>query len=206
MRAALVFAAMCLAAFAANAQMYQWTDQSGRTHITGTPPPPDAKNVKKIGGATPAEGGKEASVGGAEPYVLQVARKSYPITLYTTPGCEACTEARKLLNGRGLPFKEVSVTSEDDIAALKKVAGSASVPSMVVGSTVQRGFEEGGYNRVLDAAGYPKAGILPPRDQTEPQPVEPAAPEVKPAPLAEQPRGPYSPPPYTEPTKPEAKK
>jgi glutaredoxin len=192
---AVLFAALCAVALAASAQMYRWTDKDGRTHITGTPPPAGAKNVKRLGGSPdPAESAKPAAGAAAsnEPYQLQVARKSYPITLYTTPGCEACDEARKLLNARGLPFKELSVTEEAQIADLKKVAGSASVPTMIVGSTIQKGFEESTYQRVLDAAGYPKTGILPPRAQAEPQPVEPAAPEVKPAPPPDK-LGPYAP-------------
>ena len=33
---------------AAAQQMYRWTDENGRTHITDTPPPPGAKNVRKV--------------------------------------------------------------------------------------------------------------------------------------------------------------
>lgn len=186
-------AALCLAAFAASAQVYRWTDDKGRVHITDTPPPASAKNVRKSGDAAPAASTQPA---GQEPFALQQARASYPIKLYTTPGCDACAEARKLLNARGLPFSEVSVTGDEQLQELKTVAGSASVPALVVGSTVQRGFEPGLYHGMLDAAGYPKTGMLPPRSQTEPPPpAPPGLPEVKPAPAAEpeRPVGPYAP-------------
>ena len=182
---------LCAAAFAAaaQAQMYRWTDDKGRVHVTDALPPASAKNVQKLGGATQAE---DAPAADAEPYALQLARKSFPVTLYTTPGCEACGEARKLLNARGIPFKEMSVTEESQIEELKKTVGSASVPAMIVGATVQKGFEEGTYQRTLDAAGYPKTGALPPRNQEEPARAQPGV-EVKPAPEAERPTGPYAP-------------
>ena len=180
-------AALSLAAFAASAQVYRWTDDKGRVHVTDTPPPASAKNVRKSGDA-PAQ---EASP--AEPFTLQQARKNFPIKLYTTPGCDACAEARKLLNARGLPFSEISVIDNAQIEDLKKLVGSASVPAMLVGSSVQRGFEAGLYERMLDGAGYPKTGDLPARNQAEPKPAAPGAPEVKPVDEPERPAGPYAP-------------
>lgn len=183
----LIGAVLAVAAASAGAQLYRWTDESGRIHFTDSPPPASARNVQKKGAAAPA------AAAASEPFALQEARKKFPVTLYSTPGCEACEEARKLLNARGIPFKEVSVTGEAQVAELKSAVGSNSVPAMVVGATVQKGFEEGGYNRTLDAAGYPKTGLLPARSQSEPQPLEPAKAEVKP--VAPEPKlGPYSPP------------
>ena len=173
----------------AAAQLYRWTDKSGRTHVTDTPPPADAKNVKALSGTG---GGSATAPGGPEPFALTTARKSNPVTLYSTRGCEACDEARKLLNERGVPFREISVNNEQELEELKKAVGSNSVPSMIVGSFVQKGFEPNAYNRALDAAGYPKAGLLPPRSQAEPAP---AAPGEAPA-AADEPTerlGPYAP-------------
>jgi glutaredoxin len=183
-------AALCLASFAASAQIYRWTDAQGRVHVTDTPPPASAKGARKIGEAAPEGAGP---AGTQQPYALQQAQARYPVTLYTTPGCDACTQARKLLNARGLPFSETSITENQQLEKLKEISGGTSVPVIVVGSTVQRGFEPGLYERMLDAAGYPKAGILPPRQQKAPAPAVQPAPEVKPAPEPERPTGPYAP-------------
>jgi len=182
--------ALCLAAFAASAQVYRWTDEKGRVHVTDTPPPVSARNVRKSGDA-PAKEAPQAST--QEPFVLQKARTSYPITLYTAPGCDACAEARKLLNARGVPFSEVSVTEEAQIQELKKAVGSALVPAIVIGSTAQRGFDPGTYHGLLDAAGYPATGTLPPRNQAEPAAAKVDLPTVKPAAEPERPAGPYAP-------------
>ena len=183
-------------ALPAAAQLYRWTDESGKKHFSDTPPPPGARNVKRM---KPAAGSGDASDTANMPYALQQAMKSAPVTLYTTAGCEACGEARKLLNARGIPFKEVSVASEAQLNELKAAVGTTSVPALLVGANVLKGFEEGQYNAALDSAGYPRSGILRPRDQTEPPPSSAeaaksgtASPEPEPA-AATRPPGPYAP-------------
>jgi glutaredoxin len=175
--------ALAAGAAAAQQQLYRWTDEKGRLNVADTPPPPGAKDVHRWRVIA-----SSAAEGGSEPYVLRQARKESPVTLYTAPDCDPCNDARKLLNARGIPFNEVSVT-EKEVSELVKLAGSASVPVIVVGNATQKGFEERTYHGILDAAGYPKAGILRPRSQAEPKPGA----EVKPAPEEEAPRGPYAP-------------
>jgi hypothetical protein len=61
---------------------------------------------------------------------------------------------------------------------------------------VQKGFEDGTYHSLLDAAGYPVTGVLPPRNQAQPEASSnPNLPEVKPAASAEPEKaaGPYAP-------------
>lgn len=189
-------AALMIAATSAAAQMYRWTDPSGRVHFTDTPPPGAARNVQK---RPAAAGGSDPSAGSNEPYALQMARKNSPVKLYSAPGCgAACDEARKLLNTRGVPFAEVSVASEAQIKELKELVGSPSVPALVVGDNVRKGFEEGAYHAALDAGGYPRTGILRPRNQGEPQQPPPAegnaqAQGEEPAEETPARRGPYSP-------------
>lgn len=165
----MVFALLLGATFAASAQMYRWTDANGRVHVTDTPPPASAKAVRKSPTVSSAQPDTAS-----QPYSLQLAAKSFPVTLYTSADCEPCTSARKLLNARGVPFREVLVVDEAQQAELKKVAGALAVPSVTVGSNVQKGFEENAYHSLLDIAGYPKSGILPVRNQAEPKPPPPA--------------------------------
>ncbi len=167
------------AAFAAHAQQYRWVDEKGRVQYTDTPPPPHAKGVeKKILRAGPAPDGQE-------PFALQTARKNSPVKLYSAPDCgPGCDDARKLLLLRGIPFTETSVTQVAQIEELKKVSGGGVVPVMLVGSSVQKGFEAESYHRALDAAGYPRTSGA--------RPVVPTAPPPKPP--AGTPGGPANPP------------
>lgn len=187
-----IFAVLLAATCAASAQMYRWTDDKGRVHITDTPPPPGAKGVKRS-----SYGGGSAAAEDADlPFAVRAPAKNSPVTLYTAPECESCGAARKLLNARGVPFREVSVIDENQALALKQASGGLSVPTIVVGGSVQRGFETGAYQSLLDIAGYPPAGAVAPRSQAAPKPPPPAAADGR-APAAEEPSapasGPYAP-------------
>ena len=200
-RLAATIALVLLAGAAIAQQLYRWTDEKGRVHVTDTPPPPSARDVqKKKPAAGPAAGSAPES--SAMPYELTQAVKDFPVTLYTTPNCgPACVSARDALNKRSVPYKEVQVWDEKTNEELKRVSGGTDVPTILVGRSVQKGFEQGAYDALLDSARYPKAGLLPPRAQGAPPPpegyappsgepvkAEPAVPEEAP-----KPSGPYAP-------------
>jgi glutaredoxin len=190
--------ACCLAAAAgpAHAQQYRWIDEKGRVQYSDTAPPPGAKDVRKKNLSS------GAAAAPAEPYALQVARKNAPVKLYSSPDCgDWCNKARALLNLRGIPFTEISVSSAEDAEVLKKLSGGETVPTLVVGNSVQKGFLESSYQQALDAAGYPAMGTLKPRNQTAPPPPKPEPPAaaaqapaaqapVSPAPPAQAPAAP----------------
>lgn len=145
----LIFA-LCLAAASSLtlAQTYRWTDPSGRTVISDTPPA-----GRQAARMLPAES-SETGI----PPALKSAVENYPVTLFTAINCEGeCQKARDLLKGRGIPFTEKSLKSADEAAELKQLVGDHSVPTLRVGKQHVRGFDTGGYDSLLDIAGYPKA-------------------------------------------------
>jgi glutaredoxin len=186
--------AVCAASALAQ-QLYRWTDEKGRVHITDTPPPPSAKGVQKQSGAA------APAVGEQMPFELAQAMKDFPVTLYTAPNCdEPCARSRGALNRRGVPFREVQVWDKDSIQELTKLAGSKQVPVLVVGNSVQKGFQQEAYDSLLDAARYPRAGLVPARTQGAPKPPEEYAQReaakaepAKPAEEEARPTGPYAP-------------
>ena len=97
----------------------------------------------------------------ALPFELRQAASRYPVTLYTGPGCAPCLAGRALLTERGIPFTEKTVTSQEDIEALKRLAGSASLPFLTIGGQQLKGLSEVEWVQFLDAAGYPKTSQLP---------------------------------------------
>jgi glutaredoxin len=194
--AAILF--LLCAASAAAQQLYRWTDEKGAVHITDTPPPASAKSVQK----PKATAAPPAST--QEPFALAQAMKEFPVTLYTAPSCkEPCDQARSALNRRGVPFKEIQVYEEDTNAELKKLTGGSNdVPVLLVGRSVQKGFQQDAFDALLDSARYPRAGLLPARKQAAPKPPEDyVPPEQRQAPQAEavkpteesRPAGPYAP-------------
>ena len=148
-----LFLALSCATFAAGAQIYRWTDDKGRVHLTGTPPPAGAKDVQQRSGS----GAPLAGASGL-PYTVQRTIKESPVTLYTAPGCAPCGEARDMLNARGVPFSEVLVVDDKQKDELKKAVGSLSVPSIRVGTRGNVSFISWINSRPCPF--YP-AGILP---------------------------------------------
>ena len=132
---------------------YRWLDQTtGQTVYSDQPPPPGAKQVvsKKI----------EASSDEPQlPYATRQAVEKFPVTFYSAANCvEACNKARALLNGRGVPFTEKMLKSEEETAELARILGSeATVPSLTVGQQNYKGFESNAWNNLLDLAGYSKS-------------------------------------------------
>jgi glutaredoxin len=176
----------------AHAQQYRWVDKDGRTQFTDTPPPAWAKDVRKTINSTGGTSDKAA----APPVPYEVARlqQDFPVTLYTAPACkEGCTRARALLNGRGIPFKEISVFENETNDELKRVSGGTEVPTLLVGRSVERGFEQSAFDALLTSAGYPKAGVLPARSQKAP---DAPLPDGKPAAQAEKAAAPQKAGPY----------
>jgi glutaredoxin len=152
--AALAALGMAAAFFAATAQqLYRWVDKDGGVHYTQQPPPREAaKSVeqRKIGKGSVVESNQV-------PFALQQAMKNYPVTLYTSPTCkQGCPEAKDLLNKRGVPFREFSVFDPASNEQLKKATGDNKVPTLTVGTVVQKGYEPDAIHSALDTAGYPR--------------------------------------------------
>lgn len=146
--------AFSLLAFAltAGAQLYRWTDDSGKVHYADTPPPANAKNVQKKASTRPG-----AAAGAQQSYALQQALKNFPVTVYTSKDCgNPCKKGLEYLKKRGVPFTEKTVATQEEIDALTKLAGAPRVPTMVVGVSVQKDYAEPSWSDALDTAGYPK--------------------------------------------------
>jgi len=142
----------------ANAQqIYRIVEPGGRITFSDKAPL-DANARASIAAAVPIPGAGDYS---ALPFELKQAASRYPVTLYTGPGCAPCLAGRALLTGRGIPFAEKTVTTSEDIEALKRLAGAPSLPFLTIGGQQLKGFSEVEWVQFLDAAGYPKTSQLP---------------------------------------------
>jgi glutaredoxin len=168
----LVGAALLLLAGAATAQVFKWVDAKGVTHF-GDQPPPEQKNVQVKN--FNASGGAAVDL----PYELAEAVRAAPVTIYTTTNCPACDQARAMLQARGIPYTERSVTTAEDVERLRAAGGNDQLPFLTVGQRKLVGFEAGAWNTALTAAQYPERRALPPSYQFAK--AEPAAPPPAPA-------------------------
>ena len=163
----------------AMAEIYKWTDASGKVQYSDTPPPPEtAKNVEQknlTGNVVETD---------SQTFESKLAAQKNPVTLYFFDPCgDPCAKAKALLEKRGVPY--TLKNQEQDKVELKNLTGATNMPVLVVGkSSPLEGFEEGAWNSSLDQAGYPKSDPLAKLRKTPPKPAPAPAPA---APGAQQP-------------------
>ena len=159
MRAAVVGIALgALATSWASAQgVYRVVGPDGKVTYSDQPPPASAKASVVDGASASAAAASNPQL----PLELRQAVSRYPVTLYTTTDCAPCNTGRNLLNARGVPYTEKTVTSAEDVAALKRLSGESSMPFLSIGGQQLKGFSETDWTQYLDAAGYPKQSVLP---------------------------------------------
>lgn len=155
---AAILAASVVVAFAAPAAaQYKWVGAGGQVHYSDQPPPAGVSGVLLDTRATSPRDEPQA------PVALRNAATKHPVVLYTTADCAPCQQARSHLAKRGIPFAERTVKSAGDADAFRRAGfGDNSFPSVSVGRERSVGYESADWDRLLDAAGYPKTSMLPP--------------------------------------------
>ncbi|MEI8325420.1 MAG: glutaredoxin family protein [Betaproteobacteria bacterium] len=156
--------------------IYRSVDQYGRVTFSDQPPVADAAVRSGLKDKLSA-----SDANAALPYALRAVAGRYPVTLYTGPGCGPCQSARALLLGRGVPFAEMTISTQQDMEAMQHIDGDTSLPLLTIGGQHLRGFSESEWNQYLDAADYPASSQLPasyhnaPAAPLAPPPAAPAA-------------------------------
>ncbi len=150
LKAVAILLAAVVAFPAQAAKLYKWVDEYGNVSYQDKPPPAgQGKVTEKIFG--------EKGDSSDDPTMADAARKA-PITLYVTRKCSSCDTARSHFRKRKVPFSEIDV-SETNVEAqqemIKKV-GQLTVPTIVIGTKVMKGYMDSLVDGELDAAGYPK--------------------------------------------------
>lgn len=140
-------------------QIYKIVGPDGRVTFSDKPPLDPA--VRASAAPTVAMPGAGGTSIASLPFEVRQAATRYPVTLYTSPGCNTCAAGRSMLSSRGIPFSEKTVASNEDIEALKRLAGASTVPLLTIGTQQLKGFAEPEWAQFLDAAGYPKTSQLP---------------------------------------------
>ena len=140
------------------AEVYRWVDQAGGVHYTDRPPTSTVKQLKAMSGkGNVAEADKES-------FETKLAKEKSPVVLYGGACGVLCDEARAFLDQRGIPYQHKDPSKDPEYAVeVKKLTGTLEVPVLVVGKAHQKGFEGSSWGSMLDAAGYPKTPLIPPK-------------------------------------------
>lgn len=147
MRSILVFAAL-LVLMPAAAQVYKWTDSTGKTHYGDSPPEGTKTDEIKI--RIPSYEGppkvtdwaavirRPSAVAGPQ------GRGAMPqgLTMYSTAWCGVCKRAKSYFAAKGIRYTEIDIEKSEAGMRQYEQLGVRGVPAIVVGSKVMTGFSE----------------------------------------------------------------
>lgn len=151
-------AAASMAPVAGAQQVFRIVGPDGRVTFSDKAP------VETTTRAAPAPAvplGGVAGGGTPLPFELRQVASKYPVTLYTGTNCGPCGAGKAFLTSRGIPFVEKTISSNEDIEALQRLASDSSLPLLTVGGQQIKGYSDAEWGQFLDAAGYPKTSQLP---------------------------------------------
>ncbi len=130
-------------------KLYKWVDRDGNVSYHDQPPPEGSgyrAEEKPIYTGEKPKKKNDANV--------KVVEK-FPVVLYSATKCDSCDLARAYLEKRKVPYTEKNVEGDLKLQEeLKKKTGTLSVPTILVGEKVMRGYLESLLEGELDAAGY----------------------------------------------------
>lgn len=133
------------------AKLYKWVDRQGNVSYRDYPPPEGSgyrAEEKPIRLGSPSGKKDDPNARAAE---------KFPIVLYTAPKCDSCGLARAYLEKRKVPYTEKNVEGNLKLQdELKTKSGSLTVPTILVGTKLMKGYLESLLEGELDQAGYTK--------------------------------------------------
>lgn len=149
-RSIVALAAGIALAFSAAAQVYKWTDPSGKVHY-GDSPPADTKTEQIKVEVRSHEGPVEVKDWSA---ILR--KRSYTpvaeaqsITMYSTSWCVHCKRARSYFKENGIRYNDVDVEASEANKKEFKELGGGGVPLILVGDKAMRGFSPQKFEAIM---------------------------------------------------------
>jgi glutaredoxin len=138
--------------------IYRIVGPDGKVTFSDKLPAQASQATATSAAGKPLPGGGDAA---ALPYELRQAVARYPVTLYSAANCAPCSSGRSLLQTRGIPFAEYTISTPEDGEALQRLSGANNLPFLTIGGQKIKGFSEAEWSQFLGAANYPATSMLP---------------------------------------------
>ena len=149
-------ALLALCSASAQAQtIYRIIGADGKVTFSDKPPADASKAT-----ASTAAGKQLGAADEGLPYELRQIVARYPVTLYAGAACPPCNSGRQLLQSRGVPYTEHTISTPEDAEALQRISGSNSLPFVMIGGQRIKGYSEAEWSQFLNAANYPQTSML----------------------------------------------
>ena len=155
----LLACAVLALALPAAAQVYKWTDSTGKTHYGDKPPEGTKVEQVRVDAVTSYDGPPQVDNWAAiirRPTTVEGLKprpESKSLTMYSTSWCGVCKKARAYLAAKGVSYREIDIEASDANRAEFKGYGGQGVPLFMYGGKRMRGFSEPGMDRLLTTPG-----------------------------------------------------
>jgi len=127
-------------------KLYKWVDEEGNVTYQDQPPPGQDGQVETL----------VDNLGGSD---AETAVPDVDVVLYSIEVCDSCDLVRKVLNDEAVPFEEKMADDDAEIQSeIREVAGTLSVPVLVIGERVLIGYNKQMILRDLQEAGFTGPG------------------------------------------------
>jgi len=130
--------------FPVQAEIYKWTDASGKAHFSGSKPANPAsienRNELEVKSQPPAPADNKVQAAAAP-----------KVDLYVTSWCPYCKKAIAFLRKNNIAFTAFDIEKDFDAAARKKTLDPnyGGIPLAVINGVTIRGFSEDTYQEAL---------------------------------------------------------
>jgi len=146
--------AVCLA-FASHpelglAEIYQWTDSSGKIHYSDKPHPSQQATTVQLDSINTFT---EVSVTDAPDwqgfYQPETKNRVKNVVLYSTENCGYCKKARRYFESKQIAFKEKKIDSDPAAFEEYKQLQATGVPVIFVGRKRMNGFNQSAFDQLF---------------------------------------------------------
>lgn len=121
------------------AEIYTWTDASGKKHFSDKKPPNQSAETMK----TRVNTYEEVSFD-----VAPAAQPSEQVVMYATEWCGYCKKARRYFRNNNIAFVEYDIEKDAVAKQAYDRIGGRGVPVILVGQRRMNGFSEAGFKQI----------------------------------------------------------
>jgi len=147
-----VLAGLLALPLAAGAQVFKWTDSSGKTHY-GDAPPDDVKRQELKVDARSYDGPPKvdnwAAIIRRPTKVESLMPQGSGLTMFSAVWCGPCKRAKAYLAEKGISYRDVDIDASEENRQEHKRYGGGGVPLFIAGDKRMRGFSPASLDQLI---------------------------------------------------------
>lgn len=145
---------LLLATLSANAEIYKWTDEHGRSQFTDKPPTTKQTEQIELSPLNTYDAPSKILIDETLARPVTSNKRKAGVVMYSTTWCGVCTKAKNWLRANNIRFTEYDVEKSDRGKRDFKKLGGRGVPVILVGKQRMNGFSKARMRQMLKNAGY----------------------------------------------------